>query len=170
MSLQWVPFSSRHILPSNAIEGGYDKDGSTLYVIRAQHGRAMIPGKFSYSRGSAYIPYGTKELKKTEFEILTGNGFLWKKDSGGHVPTDAFEGGPNQVGDILYIGRAAINNTITPGKILPCHQTAYISFGGKEHKAETYEVLCLAATPTPEASSSPSSSGEGRFTYINIYS
>lgn len=158
MSLQWIPFFAHHDLPSNAVQGGRDSDGSTLYVIRANHEKAMVPGKFSKTHLAAYIPYGNKEHSKKEFYILTGNGYRWVNDSNGHVPNDAFEGGADDDGETLFIARVHFENTITPGKVHPSHKTAFLSYAGKEHRVQNYEVLCLTMQPSVKAQSIATSS------------
>jgi len=41
---QWVD-SSGGTVPSNAVSGGHEADGHTLYVARAPHDGHVIPGK-----------------------------------------------------------------------------------------------------------------------------
>lgn len=64
----WTP--ARGGLPVGAIPAGYDGDGSTLYMIRADAGGAQSLGKYSDKRHEAYVPYGGAEVPVTDFEVL----------------------------------------------------------------------------------------------------
>ena len=64
----WQAFKGQ--LPQEAIRGGYDNDGSALYMIRAKQAGAQALGKYNAARGEAYIPYGGNEIKVTSFEVL----------------------------------------------------------------------------------------------------
>lgn len=41
---QWMP-ATAHSIPSGAIQGGHDQDGSPIYVARAYHESDLIPGE-----------------------------------------------------------------------------------------------------------------------------
>jgi len=62
-------------IPSNAIAGGRTMDGEALYIARAtievNGQRPTIPGKIhASSPGFAYVAYGGREYKVTDFSIL----------------------------------------------------------------------------------------------------
>ena len=48
--------------------GGED-DGEILFVGRANHEGAVIPGKVKNSHGVCYIPYGGEEHGKNEYQV-----------------------------------------------------------------------------------------------------
>lgn len=63
----WVPATSGQVPPSS-IQAGQD-NGEPLYVARAQHEGALIPGKLVSSHGCAYIAWGGAEHPKKEYEV-----------------------------------------------------------------------------------------------------
>lgn len=67
----WVPCRDDKI-PSNAVVGGYSEGDSCekLFVGRAVHEGHVIPGKVQPSHKVCYIPYNTREVPKTFYEIL----------------------------------------------------------------------------------------------------
>lgn len=66
----WVPVSGTQI-PSNAVAGG--QDGEPLYVGRAQHEGALIPGKVTASHGVCYVAWGGGEHGKPDYEVKLSN-------------------------------------------------------------------------------------------------
>ncbi|KXN90187.1 hypothetical protein AN958_04677 [Leucoagaricus sp. SymC.cos] len=71
--LKWVP-TSNHLnvdyLGARPVEGGYENDGTPLYVVRAHHKNAWHPGKASSKLEGAFIPYDGKEKCVKEYEVL----------------------------------------------------------------------------------------------------
>lgn len=62
----WCDASSG-IIPPGAIEGGND-DGP-LFVGRAKHEGALIPGKVKPSHSVCYIPWGGAEHAKNDYQV-----------------------------------------------------------------------------------------------------
>lgn len=57
-------------IADGAVPGGVDSEsGETLYVARAEHEGAIIPGKFVPSHGVTYISWGGAEHGKPEYEV-----------------------------------------------------------------------------------------------------
>lgn len=54
-------------LPPGAVAGG--QDGEELFVGRASHEGALIPGKIVGSHGVCYIAWGGQEHGKTDYEV-----------------------------------------------------------------------------------------------------
>jgi len=66
---QWVHASDTS--DGDAVVGGYDSDGSDLFVIAADYKSAqMVPGKYNPNHDKAYIPYGGKEIAVKDFYFL----------------------------------------------------------------------------------------------------
>jgi len=65
----------------------------------------------------------------------------WKNGYRGSVPDGAFAAGYDHSGPI-YSCRAWHEGDHIPGKLVPTLGTAYVPYGGEEHKKDTYEVLC----------------------------
>lgn len=55
-------------LPEGALKGGED-NGNDLYVARAEHEGATIPGKLLADHGVCYIPWGCEEHAKASYEV-----------------------------------------------------------------------------------------------------
>lgn len=65
----WVPCSDGNF-PANAVEGGITSNGEILYVGRANHEGIITPGKVQPSHGCIYLPFGDKEHRYTNYEVL----------------------------------------------------------------------------------------------------
>lgn len=81
------------------------------------------------------------EILKQNYEVLVGRDAKWKKEKNGKVPRDALPAGRTSNGEVLYIGRAEHNGSLTVGKVHPSHGCLYIPFGGIEVPLKDYEVL-----------------------------
>lgn len=64
----WVDASGGQV-PPGAVQGGQDVSGEPMFVTRAQHEGAMIPGKLVPSHGCAYVPWGGKEHGKPQYQV-----------------------------------------------------------------------------------------------------
>jgi hypothetical protein len=54
-------------IPPNAVKGGHDNED--LYVGRARHEGALLPGKIVPSHGVCYVSWGGQEHGKNEYEV-----------------------------------------------------------------------------------------------------
>ena len=54
-------------IPADAVKGGHDNED--LYVGRARHEGALIPGKIVRSHGVCYVSWGGMEHGKNEYEV-----------------------------------------------------------------------------------------------------
>lgn len=68
MAPRWVP-SSNGSLPPNAVVGGNDVNGEPIYISRARHEGALLPGKLVPSHGVAYVAWGGRENPKDQYEV-----------------------------------------------------------------------------------------------------
>ncbi|KAJ8979375.1 hypothetical protein NQ317_003074 [Molorchus minor] len=139
----WVDSSARAPVPSTALRGGVDIDGSQIYVGRAFHEGDWIPAKVIPSKDVAYVPYGGQEHAKDRFQVLCEQRFDWVPAHGGIVPPGAVDGGRTSSGETLYIGRVHHQGSHTVGKVHPSHRVCYIPFDGKEIPYQQYEILIL---------------------------
>ena len=71
--IAWVPF--RGDIPANALECGRLICGEAVYVGRGPHLGSLTPGKVLPSEKVLYIPFGWKEVRINDFEILVDNDF-----------------------------------------------------------------------------------------------
>ncbi|XP_022116328.2 uncharacterized protein LOC110994130 [Pieris rapae] len=143
----WVPTTTTTAghLSGKAVLGGHEGwDGSPLWVIRAWHNGDLIPGKLSVRHKSASVMYNGKEIPVQNIEVLCSkpDSLRWVPSSNGIVPPAAIPGGKTVSGEVLYVGRARHQLSITPGKVHPSHNCCYISFGGSEVSHKMYDVLC----------------------------
>ncbi|XP_021943322.1 uncharacterized protein LOC110841586 [Folsomia candida] len=139
--VQWVDGSAGSV-PEGAFAGGED-GGSPLYVARAEHEGATIPGKLLAEHGVAYVPWGGAENAKDNYQVLvvSPDAVSWVDASGDAVPANAIEGGKTEDGETLYIGRVLHEGAQTVGKFHPSHGKMYISYGGEEVGYEEFQVL-----------------------------
>ena len=66
----WRPMAAGDPLPEGAVTGGSEPGGQPLFVIRAAHDNAVVPGKYSALTGKGYIPFGGREWELNSWEIL----------------------------------------------------------------------------------------------------
>lgn len=65
----------------------------------------------------------------------------WEKSANGEIPQNVVSGGTdNETGDVLLVARAEHEGAVIPGKFVPSHGVAYVSWGGAEHAKDEYEV------------------------------
>lgn len=101
----------------------------------------MLICKVIPSKQAAYVSTHGVEILKQNFEVLVGRDVRWKKEKNGKVPRDAYPAGRTPTGEVLYIGRAEHNGSVTIGKVHPTHGCLYIPYGGTEVSVKEYEVL-----------------------------
>lgn len=129
-------------LPPDAMIGGFEKE--FIYIARAHHNRSMCPGKYVPSTGMAFIPWGFREHRKDQFEILCGYNSKWVKTSSNNIPSHAIIGGRSEVqNDPLYIGRAMIDGKLICGKVHVRYHLCYLPYDGAEISVSSYEILVL---------------------------
>ncbi|XP_065349442.1 uncharacterized protein LOC135945584 isoform X2 [Cloeon dipterum] len=137
----WVPTKAGDDLPEGAVVGGADLE-CELYIARAKHEGALLPGKYVPAHGTTYVAWGGEEHGKEEFEILCGCKPVWVQvNEGDEIPENALPGGRAEDGETLFVGRVQHEGTTTLGKVHPSHASCYIPFGGQELGFPDYEVL-----------------------------
>ncbi|XP_031845112.1 natterin-4 [Nomia melanderi] len=140
---KWVPRSAAQSLPSNAVVGGRDSDGCTIYVGRAFHEGDMLPAKVIPEKNVGYVCHNGEEHAKYDYEVLCLGEFAWEFCSNGTVPSGAVVAGQTTDGEPLYVGRVLHNGSQTVGKVQQSHGCLYIPFDGEELSFKDYEVLVL---------------------------
>lgn len=70
---QWVACVDSANVAGNPVIGGYDRDGTPLYVCRCLRDGISYFGKTSPRSICAYYSYGEKELELRTFDVLTYN-------------------------------------------------------------------------------------------------
>lgn len=87
------------------------------------------------------VAYNGQEIPVHNYEILCNGNVHWIPSSHGQAHPNAVQGGRTSSGEILYVGRAHHQGSVTPGKIHPSHRTLYIPYGGVEIAVSSYEIL-----------------------------
>lgn len=64
----WVDAAGGAV-PPGAVVGGQDCNGEPIYVARARHEGAVIPGKLVASHGVTFVPWGGSEHGKPEYQV-----------------------------------------------------------------------------------------------------
>jgi len=57
-------------IPLDAVVGGYDTDGQTLYYCQASYGGALVPGKTGPKFNSCDIPWQGSEIYVASYQVL----------------------------------------------------------------------------------------------------
>ncbi|XP_017757606.1 PREDICTED: uncharacterized protein LOC108548956 isoform X5 [Eufriesea mexicana] len=127
------------ILPPGAVEGG--KDGEPLYVGRAYHEGALLPGKVKPGDSVCYVAWGGGEHAKSDYEVLCGCNPAWVQVSDNNIPRNAIPAGETESGEPLFVGRVEHEGTVTIGKVQPSHSVCYIPYGGSEIAFPQYEIM-----------------------------
>lgn len=143
LAAKWLHSSPYAPLPPNAVVGGYDCDGSPIYVGRSYHEGHHLPVKVIPSKRSAYVSWAGTEHAKSHYELLVGENYSWQPCFGANIPPNAIRAGDSSTttGEPLFIGRGHYANSLVVGKIQPSHACLYIPFAGEEIKLEKYEIL-----------------------------
>uniref|UniRef100_A0A0K8TPN2 Uncharacterized protein n=1 Tax=Tabanus bromius TaxID=304241 RepID=A0A0K8TPN2_TABBR len=137
---QWVGVAIGQHLP-NAVQAGLDSDGHSIYVARAYHGGDQLVAKYIPGKQAAYVSFDGDEVLVPQIEVLVGHNYTWVASANGHVPAGAVMAGRTSGGEPLYVGRAHIDGSLTPGKVHPSHQCIYVPYGGSERRFSQYDVL-----------------------------
>ena len=142
---EWRCFSHGFV-DYDAVAGGHDVNGETIYVGRIYIDGDHVPGKIVPSHGCIYVPYDGKEVPHTSYEYMIrpryGN-IEWVSSSNGHVPSGAVVAGETKNNEPLFVGRCYHNGSWIIGKVHPSHGCLYIPFGGDEISERNYEVLTV---------------------------
>jgi len=126
-------------LPADAVSGGIDSNGQTLYFCRVyQPGGAYQPGKVNRNLGSCRYAYGGQEVSNPLYEAM-GPHWEWSYDGGLGGPSP-YQGGTDSDNQPLFVCRAYYQGGLHPGK-LKSGVGCYIPYGGNEILLNNYQVL-----------------------------
>ena len=129
------------MIPANALIGGNDINGQSLYICRHQQNSDLIPGKADKHLGCV-VSYAGKEVfitKSESFEVLIAKGIEWVARHGTDpIPEHALVVGTTIHGN-SYVGRCYVRGSQVVGKI---DYNFFYGLSGKEFKNCTnHEVL-----------------------------
>ncbi|KAL1434366.1 hypothetical protein MTO96_011985 [Rhipicephalus appendiculatus] len=63
----------------------------------------------------------------------------WVRCRGVHLPHNAVSGGTDLQGEETFVGRAAHDGDVLPGKVVPSRGVCYVAYGSCEHGYEDYQ-------------------------------
>ncbi|XP_055600612.1 uncharacterized protein LOC129749614 isoform X1 [Uranotaenia lowii] len=136
----WVPAANGEIPPGAVVGGSDGGSDEPIYIGRAQHEGAIIPGKVVASHGVCYVAWGGAENPKAEYEVLCDGTGTFVPVSGGEIPPNALPAGESEDGEPLFIGRVPHEGSVTVGKVQQSHGVCYIPYGGQEMAFAEYEI------------------------------
>ncbi|XP_049542705.1 uncharacterized protein LOC125955608 [Anopheles darlingi] len=140
---QWVLWDKSREFPKNVLRGGVDINDEVIYVGRAIYNRCQLVAKVIQTRGVSYVAFDGKEIVVETVEVLVDDGrYCWEFGKDGAVPETAVQIGKSNNGETLYVGRAIIETSMTPGTILRFKGVLSIPFDNVENEFRAYEVLC----------------------------
>ncbi|XP_046875646.1 natterin-3-like [Hypomesus transpacificus] len=135
VNLQWLRWNGR--LPNGAV------DIYNSYVRRKDYvcKYSCMSGFYTPSKGPyCYYPYGDKEHKSRNFELLVNKDnfeFLeWKGGSYGSVPKNA-------VRTCSWVSTYVGQNKYGLGKVEPKHKAFFLPWKGREYWYKSYQVLAI---------------------------
>jgi hypothetical protein len=136
----WVAASDGNV-PANAVVGGQESSGETLYVCRAIFENAEHGGKVGRLLGGCNIGYGGQEKTLRDYEVLVERRpSTWVTERDGNIPEHAVPVG-KELGVQMFVCRGRIENGVHSGKIKPDFHACYIGYDGREEAINPYEVL-----------------------------
>lgn len=142
------PVSKNGQTPPNALQAGYEADGTPLYIARSFYNNSFVIGKVRANAQEAFVPYGGREILQTSFSVYTGTGSWVLVRAGQSVPPNAIVAGQEANGTPLYIARASMGGGLHIGKSRG--RDAFIPFDGKEVVVSSFEVLVPAPLKTSD--------------------
>ncbi|KAI0916956.1 hypothetical protein AcV5_007557 [Taiwanofungus camphoratus] len=72
-AVQWVDARGRlnlHHLGARPVEGGHEANGTPLFIAKAHHHNAVIPGKASEKLDGAFVTFRSSEVEVKDYRVL----------------------------------------------------------------------------------------------------
>lgn len=139
----WLPFNLvENEIPHNVVVGGFDTNGSVIYVGRCFHKGQHLPAKVLFNQRKAFVSWAGVEHVYDYCELLIGsNDYVWQTTVDHRLPANVVSVGFSQTGEPILIGRAQYGNGMIVGKVLPSMRCLQIFFNGQEINLDHYEIL-----------------------------
>ncbi len=105
----WAPASDGNI-PEGAIKAGNEENGTPLYIARAYLNGGLHPGKVRPAFKAAHIPWGGREIKVSDYEVLVNADApppppsIWRASC---LMLITYSNKDQAIGDINFVGRGA---------------------------------------------------------------
>lgn len=137
-------------MPMRSVLAGIDSDGGNVYVGRAKHDGAFLPGKLVSTHKACYLACGGEEHAEYDYQVLVRNKnceFVWVKASNGEIPNGAMQGGISKDKEPLFIGRGYVEGFTSVGAVYPSRGICAFPYGGNQVEMRDYEVLVVKYIP-----------------------
>jgi hypothetical protein len=142
--ISWQPVTNGQI-PPNAIQGGWETNGTPLPVCRAYRGNERHPGKIV--NGLCNYGYAGREISSTTYDVLIGqkHEYSWQEIGKSTPPGWYPLAGGHEQGRTLSICRAKhrqhffSDKGVHPGKMVNEH--CHYGYGGTEHRVDKAAIL-----------------------------
>lgn len=138
------------VVPLRAVVGGTDSSGEKIYVGRAKHDGALLPGKIVPSHGVCYVSHCGAEHAVAKYQVLVKNkccDLSWVAAAEGQLPGGALQGGFTEDKVPLYIVRASHEGAAAIGFLNVTQQCCTYPYGGEEQCNAEYEALAVKTIP-----------------------
>jgi hypothetical protein len=141
----WLTMTVQQPVPGNAIAGGKEPNHPVpQFVCRAEHEGNWVPGKTvtALSSTDCLIPYREMEVRKTTFDVLTGDhdDYVWMAPNGARRPFYTGNEGAAQLRSCrfeLYVRNE--DKGLQVGK--EASGRCFVGFKGITYSSDRYEVL-----------------------------
>ena len=138
----WV-FAANGSVPLDAIQGGAEPDGTSVYICRAFFKGGVHPGRVRPGMTGCDIGWGGSEEVVSFYQVLVPR---WVSAVNGNIPSNAYSYGfeappPGGLPTALYPCRGYLKGGLQPGKVRPGLPGCSVGWGGKELFLNPYEVL-----------------------------
>lgn len=128
-------------IPPNAVLGGNDFDGDTVYVGRTFHNGDTLVAQIVPKKQIAFVSWRGEAIPKDHFEVLCGTNLIWRQCYDHVIPENALVCGKTALGQSVYIGRGHYEGSLSVGKVSSVHRALFIPFKNVERRLESYEIL-----------------------------
>lgn len=139
----WVRAGIRGKIPRNAIYGGHDLEGNTIYIGRVKVGESILPCSIIPFKRIAYTTYKGLTIFEEEYDVLCGDTYHWIPARDGEAPEGSLIGGKTAKGENIFVGRVAYKSAVLVGMIVPSEGCLLVSIEGKEECFKEYDVAVL---------------------------
>jgi Protein of unknown function (DUF3421) len=141
----WLIMTSKQPMPANAVPGGREPNHPVpQYVCRVEQDGNRVPGK-TVTGGETtdcLVPYQNTEVRKTAYDVLTGNpdDYVWAVPDGGRTPFYTGSEGGVQIRSCRYELRVGGDNK---GRHIgkEVGGRCVVSYKGIAYPSDQYEVL-----------------------------
>lgn len=144
---QWISVSSGSQIPSNALVGGNETDGTPLYVAIVSYNNQWHGGKTRKDWSHGALAFGDREINSGVYKVLVADrNYFWQ-----YAPRNTFYPNAVTVPDRqgMYLCRCQYQGGTQIGATWQGALGCAIGFGGTGIFVESYSLLFQPAPPPP---------------------